>query len=270
MAMKILVVDDDVQTLKSIRLMVVPLGHKVLAFETNQEAIRQAGEQKFDAVFIGLRTPGLAGLDVTRQIRNSELNRETVIVLLTNTDDIEAWRKAFGEGATFVFTKPVTSARVIPLLKAMEHPSWQAGSVATTSPRFTEVAITNAAWSEPKMHAARLPLFTQATCKWHDHEYPLRSMNISETGMLLQPAVEAEKGEEVSLQFKLADIRSDLNLRARIVRKDGTERIGLEFIDLAPEDKNAIQMYVMGRLATTEASRPGPRTQARRILNLHP
>ena len=55
-------------------------------------------------------------------------------------------------------------------------------------------------------------------------------------------------GEEVSLEFNFAEFRATLHVRARVVRIDGTERIGMEFIDLAPEDRNAIQLYVMGRL----------------------
>jgi hypothetical protein len=39
-----------------------------------------------------------------------------------------------------------------------------------------------------------------------------------------------------------------LNVRGRIVRKEGTERMGVAFLGLAPEEHNAIQLYVMGRL----------------------
>jgi hypothetical protein len=50
------------------------------------------------------------------------------------------------------------------------------------------------------------------------------------------------------LEFKIAEVRASLSVLARIVRKEGNERIGIAFIGLAPEDLNAIQLYVMGRL----------------------
>lgn len=78
----------------------------------------------------------------------------------------------------------------------------------------------------------------------------MRSMNISESGILLQPSVNIEMGQEVGLEFKIAEVSASLNVRARIVRVEGTERIGMEFIALAPEDQNAIQLYVMGRLGS--------------------
>jgi len=50
------------------------------------------------------------------------------------------------------------------------------------------------------------------------------------------------------LEFKIAEVRASLNVLARIVRKEGNERIGIALIGLALEDLNAIQLYVMGRL----------------------
>ena len=37
-------------------------------------------------------------------------------------------------------------------------------------------------------------------------------------------------------------------MAARIIRKEGTERVAVEFIAPAPVNQNAIQIYVMGRL----------------------
>ena len=50
------------------------------------------------------------------------------------------------------------------------------------------------------------------------------------------------------MEFKIAEVRASLNVLARIVRKEGNERIGIALIGLALEDLNAIQLYVMGRL----------------------
>jgi hypothetical protein len=73
-------------------------------------------------------------------------------------------------------------------------------------------------------------------------------MNISETGMLLQSSHDVEVGQEISMKFKIAEVRASLNVRAFIVRKQGHDLVATEFIDLSPEDQNAIQLCVMGRL----------------------
>jgi CheY-like chemotaxis protein len=232
MSLKIMVVDDEPLSLKLIRSLAAPSGHTVLTFEDSQEAGQRAENQRFDVTFVAMRTPQLDGLELARRIRNAPLNREATIVMLSATDDIASLRKAFGEGADFVLTKPVTAGRIRPMLAAMDSPGWKG-----------------------RRHAARLPLFTEVVCTCDERQFPLRSMNISETGMLLQPSLELEIGQEVALEFKIAEVRASLNVLARIVRKEGIERIAMAFIGLAPEDHNAIQLYVMGRLGHVTPSR---------------
>jgi CheY-like chemotaxis protein len=224
MSLKIMVVDDEPVSLKLMRSLAAPLGHTVLTFDDTQAAGLRAEKQRFDVAFVGMHMPQLDGLELARRIRNSPPNRETTIVMLSATDDIESLRKAFGEGADFVLTKPVTAGRLRPMLATMDSSGWKG-----------------------KRHA-RLPLFTEVICTWDDRQFHLRNMNISESGMLLQPSVDVEVGQEVGLEFKIAEVRASLNVLARIVRKVGTERVGIKFVGLAPEDHNAIRLYVMGRL----------------------
>jgi CheY-like chemotaxis protein len=225
MSLKIMIVDDEPVSLQLMRSLAAPLDHTVLTFQDSQEAGQRAEKQRFDVAFVGMSMPRPDGLELARRIRNSQPNRETTIVMLTTTNDIESVRKAFSEGADFVLTKPITAGRLRPMLAAMDSSGWKG-----------------------KRHAARLPLFTEVMCTGDDRQFSLRSLNISESGMLLQPSVDLEVGQEVGLEFKIAEVRASLSVLARIIRKEGAERLGVEFIGLAPEDHNAIQLYVMGRL----------------------
>jgi CheY-like chemotaxis protein len=244
MSLKIMVVDDEPMSLKLMRSLAAPLGHTVLAFEDNEEAGQRAEQQRFDVAFLGMRMPQLEGLELARRIRNSELNREITIVMLNATEDIESLRRAFGGGADYVLTKPLTAGRLRPMLAAMDSSGWKG-----------------------RARAARMPLITEVTCAWDDRRFPLRSMNISESGMLLQPSMDIEVGQEVGLEFKIAEVRASLNVLARIVRKEGNERLGTAFIGLAPEDRNAIQLYVMGRLKDLTPPRDLSGTGMRRLFS---
>ena len=237
MPLKIMVVDDEPKTTQLMRSLATPLGHTVMPFGDYQTAGQKGETQRFDVAFVGMRLPELGGLELARRIRNSQPNRETTIVMLSATENIDSLRRAFGEGADLVLAEPVSAARLRTMLAALDSPRWKG------------------------RHAARLPLFTEVNCMWDDWQFPLRGMNISESGMLLQPSLDMEVGQEVSLEFKIAEIRASLNVRARIVRKEGNERVAVEFLGLAPEDQNAIQVYVTGHL---ESLRP------RETLNLAP
>jgi len=241
MSLKIMVVDAEPLSLKVMRSVAVPLGHTVLTLDDSQEANQLAEKQRFDVVSVGMPRPD--GLELARRIQNSQLGSETTIVILSATDEIEMLRKAFGAGATFVLPKPIAAARIIPMLTAMESPGWKV-----------------------RRHAARLPLFTEVNCKWSDRDFPMRSMNISESGMLLQSSHDVEVGQGVLLEFKIAEIRASLSARARIARKEGTGRVGIEFIGLVPEDQNAIQLYVMGHLKQHSPSRDLSGTRMRRLF----
>jgi len=232
MSLKIMVVDDEPLSMKLLRSLAAPLDHTVLTFEDSQEAGKRAENQRFDIAFVGMGTPLLDGLELAKRIRKSPLNLETTIVMLSATEDINILRKAFGGGADFVLSKPVTAGRIRPLLAAMDSLGWKG-----------------------KRHAARLPLITEVICTWDDRKFPLRSLNISESGMLLQPLPDIDLGQEVALEFKIADVRASLNVLARIIRKEG-ERVGMEFVGLAPEDQNAIQLYVTGHLEVRTPREP--------------
>jgi hypothetical protein len=87
--------------------------------------------------------------------------------------------------------------------------------------------------------------------------------------MLLEASFDAEVGQEIGLEFKIAEVRASLNVLARIVRKEGTERVGAAFIGLAPEDLNAIQLYVMGRLQDMTPPRDLSGTGMHRLFSIN-
>lgn len=225
MSLKIMIVDDKPANLQLLRSLAAPLDHTVLAFNDAQEAGQRAEKQRFDVVFLGMREPARSGLELARRVRCSPPNGQAAIVMLSTTEDIAVLRSAFGEGADFVIPQPLTVARLRPMLAALDSPGWKG-----------------------KRHTARLPLFTAVQCTFGDRQSSLRSLNISESGMLLQPAPDVSVGQEVSLEFSIIEVRAALQVRARIVRKEGADRIGMKFLGLAPENSNAIQLYVMGRL----------------------
>ena len=239
MSLKIMVTDDEPKTTHLMRSLATPLGHTVLPFGDYQAAGQRGETQRFDVAFVGMRLPELNGLELAHRIRNSKPNRETIIVMLSATDDVGSLRRAFGEGADLVVTKPISADRLRRMLLALDLPDWKG-----------------------KRHAARLPLFTEVNCTWKGRQFPLRSLNISESGMLLQPAIDAEVGQEVALEFKIAEFDASLNESARIIRKEGTRQLAVEFIRLAPENQNAIHLYVTGHLEgprRRESLKLGPR-----------
>jgi CheY-like chemotaxis protein len=224
MSLKIIVADNETRSAALLRSVATPLGHSVLPFQDYEAAAQKGEAQRFDVIFLGMRLPELTGIGVAHRMRASGPNQDAAIVMVTASDDIPTQRKAFGEGADFVLTEPVQGGRLHRMLSAMATPGWK-----------------------KKKPAARLPLFTEVTCSWLHRKQALTCLNISESGMLLRPSLDAPAGEDVSLAFLIAEVHASVNVHARIIRKDEKAKlVGVEFLDLPPESQNAIQLYVMG------------------------
>lgn len=229
MSLKIMVADDEPRSSALMKSVAVPMGYVVQPFDDYEAAAKKGEEQQFDAIFVGIRPSESAGLDLVRRVRHSDSNRGSVVVMLSDSEDVPSLRVAFGEGADLFLVKPIQGDRLHRMLIAF--PEWKS-----------------------RRHSARLPLFADVVCSWQGQQLQLRSLNISETGMLLQPAPEVEIGAEVRLDFKIAEIRSSLSVLARVARKEGGQAVGVEFTELKPEEVNAIHVYVTGRMK--ELTRP--------------
>ncbi len=245
MSLKIIVADSEPKSGTLLRAVATPLGHSVLPFQDYEEAAKKGELQHFDVAFLGLRPPESIGIDLAHRLRSSGPNRDTAIVMVTATDDIPTQRKALSEGADFVLTEPVPGARLQRMLNALSEPGWK-----------------------ERRPAARLPLYTEVVCSSRDRKLPAASLNISESGMLLRPLMDAAVGEEVTLEFKIAEVHASVNVRARIIRKDEEGQVaGVEFVDLPREAQNAIQVYVIGRAKDEPRRQEQPNFGARRLYS---
>jgi CheY-like chemotaxis protein len=243
MSLKIMVVDEP-KSQTQLRALAAPLRHTVLVFQDYLAAAQKGEEQRFDVVFVGMRGPEPSGPVLARHLRDSQANHDAFIVMLSTVNDVATMRAAFAHGADLVLTKPVSSDRLLRMLAAMDAPGWK-----------------------NKRAATRLPLFTEVACAWNGQRFKLRSLNLSESGMLLQPSVDAEPGQEVTLEFKIPEAGEALKVAARIVRKEGQERVGVEFVGLTPEDKNSIELYITGHMKALTHARNLSGIGMHRLLN---
>ena len=77
---RILLVDDDERIRQLLRLYLERDGHRAVEAIDGAAALRAAGESRFDLVLLDVMLPGIDGLEVCRQLRETS---DTPIVLLT-------------------------------------------------------------------------------------------------------------------------------------------------------------------------------------------
>ena len=102
--MRILLVEDDPTTSKSIELMLSHANLNVYTTDMGEEGIDLAKLYDYDLILLDLNLPDMNGHEVLRQLRVARI--ETPILILTGEDDTQSKIKGFGFGADDYMTKP--------------------------------------------------------------------------------------------------------------------------------------------------------------------
>ena len=133
--MRILLVEDDPTTSKSIEMMLQNANLNVYATDLGEEGIDLAKLYDYDLILLDLNLPDMNGHDVLRQLRLAKV--ETPILILSGADDTENKLKGFGFGADDYMTKPFHRQELIARIHAIVRRSkGHAQSIITTG-KFT-------------------------------------------------------------------------------------------------------------------------------------
>ena len=115
--MRILLIEDDPATSKSIELM---LGHEnfnVYTTDLGEEGIDLAKLYDYDLILLDLVLPDINGHDVLRQLRVARI--DTPILILSGETDTENKMRGFGSGADDYLTKPFHRQELIARIHAI-------------------------------------------------------------------------------------------------------------------------------------------------------
>ncbi len=115
--MRILLVEDDPTTSRSIELMLTHANLNVYCTDLGEEGIDLAKLYDYDLILLDLNLPDMNGHEVLRQLRLARI--ETPILILTGADDTENKIRGFGFGADDYMTKPFHREELIARIHAI-------------------------------------------------------------------------------------------------------------------------------------------------------
>ena len=102
---KVLVVDDEIHVLDSLKEFLAALGHEVYTAADGLEAVKKAKDERPDVVLLDIIMPGMGGIGVLEEIKKIEPS--IVVVMLTALTDEEIAKTAMNLGAFDYVTKPI-------------------------------------------------------------------------------------------------------------------------------------------------------------------
>lgn len=110
---RVLVVEDDIQVLRLLRVNLEMEDYEVVVAEDGEEALDAVEGWTPDLIVSDVMMPGMDGVELVRRLRDCEKTKDTPIIILSakaQQDDIEAGIRA---GADRYLTKPFDPSELL-------------------------------------------------------------------------------------------------------------------------------------------------------------
>lgn len=124
---RILVVDDNVRSAKSLAMILEFEGHTVRLAHDGPSALKIAGSEPFDVVFMDIGLPGMDGYEVARHLRARPDLAGLPLVAVTGYAEDEARRRSHEAGFDDHLVKPVDPDAILAAVASRE---WTAAAPA--------------------------------------------------------------------------------------------------------------------------------------------
>lgn len=221
MPLKVLIVEDDPPTLELMTEVFRSLRAEVRALSDSQQAALLVEQEKFDGIFLDLLMPHLNGFQLAQRIRTSACNRSTPIVILTGYEDRDTMQKAFSMGATFFLRKPADRNLLIKLFKS-----------------------TSGTIFENKRRVIRVPVRTPVICETGGKSFKGTSVNIGESGILIEIGNFAEINSTLEVSFKLPEQKPFVRVPGKLIRIQAQRLHAIQFQGLEQNERNSMHDFI--------------------------
>lgn len=111
-ALRILVVDDEPDTLGLIKLTLQTAGYLVQTATGGREGLRLIREETFDVVILDIMMPDVSGFDVMRELNNDPTPPPPVIFLTARSSE-EDQETGMSLGVSHYLLKPITRGSLL-------------------------------------------------------------------------------------------------------------------------------------------------------------
>mgnify|MGYP006292660607 CR=1 FL=1 len=119
MPQKILIVDDDLKTLRLVGLVLDRNGYEVTVAQSGRQALEKVRTETPDMVVLDIMMPDVDGYELTRRLRDNPDTADLPILLFTGKAQVEDKVAGFEAGADDYVTKPIHPDELISRVQAL-------------------------------------------------------------------------------------------------------------------------------------------------------
>lgn len=117
--MKLMLVDDELPILESLKAALKPTGYECEVFQHSPAALEAYKNGQYDVVVTDFMMPGMNGIELLKAIRG--MNPEANVIILTGYADIDNAIAAVNNGAYAFFRKPLDFRDFLGTLRKIEE-----------------------------------------------------------------------------------------------------------------------------------------------------
>jgi CheY-like chemotaxis protein/MinD-like ATPase involved in chromosome partitioning or flagellar assembly len=144
MSKRILIVDDDLESLKLISLMLERRGYKVISVHSGQQALLTAETEKPDLAILDIMMPGLDGIEVCQRMRSDPRTASIPVIMFTARTLVGDRVAGFHAGADDYLTKPIHPSELVARVEALLQRSKQTRAEAKGVRRARVIGVLGA------------------------------------------------------------------------------------------------------------------------------
>ncbi len=131
---KILIVDDDLDTLRLVGLLLQRKGYEITAADNGVQAIEKAKHEIPDLILLDVMMPEMDGIEVLKRLRANSETSDIPIIMFTAKSQVDDKVTGFEAGADDYLTKPTHPAELTARVKTLLSRSAGKRSIAVKLP----------------------------------------------------------------------------------------------------------------------------------------
>jgi len=215
-------VDDEPAVCDLIQKVLISAGLEALTLTRSAEAPGLLEEGKFDVVFLDLHMASPDGIELSRQMRRTESNRVTPIILLSDDQRPSAMSIGFEAGANFFLYKPIDRDRLLKLVRATQGPM-----------------------ENDRRRIRRVPLQSRVQLRFGLENLEGETVDVSPSGLLVKARRILPAGSSVGVRLHLSGKMEPIAGRGSVVRIVGGNQMGIHLDRLAPPDSERLEEFLL-------------------------
>ncbi len=228
----VLLVDDVRLFLKLEETFFKRAGCQVVTAESGKEAIEQAKKHQPDAILLDYYMPDMKGDEICKILRQEESTKNIPVIIVSTSSKPEDIEKCYQAGCNDYLTKPIKPEVVLSRTAQVIGLPYRIHRRLAVNFRIQ----------------GRVPSLT----------FTGFSRNISESGILIETDRKINIKDSLQLWLPILENQDTIEVKGEVVREEINRKkasycYGIKFIDLSPEEKEALSEFLKKHLPDEEA-----------------